>query len=94
MHVFGISADDERSHEKFAEKHELPFTLLADTDHVVCEQYDVWNPKILFGKEFMGIVRTSFLIDPKGNIVKIYEKVNASTHVEDVLADLAELQAS
>ncbi len=86
--VFGISADDERSHKKFADKYNLSFPLLADSDHSVCELYDVWKPKKIFGKEIIGIVRSSFLIDPEGSIAKIYPNVKPKKHVEEVLGDL------
>ena len=86
--VFGISTDSEKSHKKFEEKFELPFTLLADTEKEVVRAYDVWAPKKFMGREFLGTLRTSFLIDPEGNIAKIYEKVKPEIHAEEVLADL------
>ncbi|TSC89133.1 MAG: peroxiredoxin Q/BCP [Parcubacteria group bacterium Gr01-1014_3] len=78
IQVFGISADSVKSHAKFAEKYDLPFTLLADEDKKVV-------------KEWGGIARTSFLIDPKGKVAKVYEKVKPETHAEEVLADLSKL---
>ena len=89
--VFGVSIDSVKRHQKFAEKYELPFTLLSDEDKKNVESYGVWQKKKFMGKEYMGIVRTSFLIDPKGKIVKIYEGVKPDTHVEEVLRDLREL---
>ena len=89
--VFGVSIDSVKRHQKFAEKYELPFTLLADEDKKIVESYGVWQKKKFMGKEYMGIVRTSFLIDPKGKIAKIYEGVKPDTHVEQVLKDLREL---
>jgi len=86
--VFGISTDGEKSHKKFEEKFELPFTLLADTEKEVAKTYGVWAPKKFMGREFLGTLRTSFLINPEGEIVKIYEKVKPELHVEEVLQDL------
>jgi peroxiredoxin Q/BCP len=89
--VFGVSVDSVASHKKFAEKYELPFTLLADADKKVVELYGVWGKKKFMGKEYDGTMRTSFLIDPDGNIAKIYENVKPETHAEEVLKDLGEL---
>jgi peroxiredoxin Q/BCP len=85
--ILGISADSVASHKKFAEKHKLPFTLLADEDKSTVKEYDVWHPKKFMGREFMGVLRTSFLINPKAEIVKIYEKVNPMKHTQEVLED-------
>lgn len=90
--VFGISTDGEQSHKKFEDKFSLPFTLLADTEKKVVEAYGVWAPKKFMGREFLGTLRTSFLIDPEGNVAKVYEKVKPDLHAERVLADLASLQ--
>ena len=90
--VFGISADSIAKHKKFAEKYELPFTLLADEGREVVEKYGVWDKKSMYGRIFMGINRTSFLVDPKGKIVRIYEKVKPADHAAQVLADLKDLQ--
>ena len=84
--VFGISADSVKSHAKFAEKFELPFTLLADPGHVVCDQYGVWGEKSFMGKKFMGINRTTFLVDEEGKIKEVMPKVKPQGHAEDVLA--------
>ncbi len=89
--VFGISTDTEKSHKKFEEKFTLPFTLLADTEKEVVHAYGVWAPKKFMGREFLGTLRTSFLIDPEGTIVKIYEKVKPELHAEEVLTDLKSL---
>lgn len=86
--VFGISTDSEKSHKKFEEKFALPFTLLADTEKKVVHDYGVWAPKKFMGREFLGTLRTSFLIDPEGNIAKIYEKVKPEEHADEVLRDL------
>lgn len=90
--VFGVSADSVKSHEKFAEKQNLPFTLLSDEGKKMLKAYGVWGKKKFMGREFMGINRMSFLIDPKGKIAKIYEKVKPAEHAEEVLMDLKELQ--
>ena len=90
--VFGVSTDSVESHKKFADKQSLPFTLLADTEKKVVEKYGVWQQKKFMGKEFMGIVRMSFLIDPEGNIAKVYPKVKPARHAEEVLEDLKRLQ--
>ena len=89
--VFGVSADDEKSHKKFEEKYELPFTLLSDIGHVVAEKYGAWGLKKFMGKEYDGMHRVSFLIDGEGKIAKVYEKVKPEMHAEEVLADLKEL---
>lgn len=86
--VFGISADSVASHKKFAGKYNLPFTLLADEDKNMVQAYGVWGTKKMMGREYEGIFRTSFLIDPKGNIAKIYENVKPEVHAAQVLADL------
>lgn len=89
--VLGISVDNVESHKKFAQKHNLPFTLLADTDKITVQEYGVWQSKKMFGKEITGTKRTSFLIDPQGNIAKIYPNVNPLTHAKEVLKDLQQL---
>lgn len=89
--VLGVSADSVESHKKFATKYKLPFTLLADPDKKVIQAYGVWREKSMYGKSFLGIARTSFLIDPDGNIAKIYEKVKPAEHAHQVLHDLKEL---
>ena len=83
--VLGISADSVASHKKFVDKYKLPFTLLADESKQVVEKYGVWGKKKFLGKEYMGIRRTSFLINPEGKIVKIYEDVKPDVHAEEVL---------
>lgn len=90
--VLGVSADSEKSHLKFKEKHALPFTLLADTEKLVVQKYGVWQEKKLAGRTYMGIVRMSFLIDPEGVIRKVYEKVTPQSHAEEVLADVTKFK--
>jgi peroxiredoxin Q/BCP len=87
--VLGVSPDDERSHVKFRSKYELPFTLLADTEHAVAERYGVWGEKKYMGKKYMGISRSTFVIDEDGKVKKVFEKVTPATHADDVLAALA-----
>lgn len=87
--VLGISTDSVRTHKKFADKYGLPFTLLSDEQKEVVEKYGVWREKSLFGKKYMGIVRTSFLVDPQGKVAKIYENVKPEVHAEEVLRDIA-----
>jgi peroxiredoxin Q/BCP len=83
--VLGISPDDVKSHGKFIAKHQLPFLLLSDPDHEVCEQFGVWQLKKLYGKEYMGVVRSTFLIDESGILVKEWRKVRIKNHVAEVL---------
>jgi peroxiredoxin Q/BCP len=86
--ILGISPDPVKSHVKFKEKYDLPFPLLADEDHKVCELYDVWALKKFMGREYMGVLRTTFLIDADGKIVRVFEKVKPAEHSEEVLASL------
>jgi thioredoxin-dependent peroxiredoxin len=87
--VLGVSPDGERSHAKFRDKYDLPFTLLADTDHSVAEKYGVWREKSYLGKTYFGVNRSTFVIDEDGKIKKVFEKVKPATHAVDVLAALA-----
>jgi peroxiredoxin Q/BCP len=89
--VLGVSTDSVRSHQKFAEKHQLPFPLLADEGKEVVRAYGVWGKKIFMGRTTMGTHRISFLINPEGRVAKVYEKVKPEIHAEEVLRDLAEL---
>jgi peroxiredoxin Q/BCP len=86
--VLGVSADDEATHAKFRAKYELPFPLLADTDHAVSEEYGVWGEKSYMGKTYMGIERSTFVIDADGTVAKVMRKVKPDTHADDVLAAL------
>lgn len=90
--VLGISTDSVASHKKFANKYKLPFTLLADENKEVVKKYGVWAEKSMYGRKYMGTLRNSYLVDPQGKIVRIYEKVKPAEHAEQVLADLKELQ--
>jgi peroxiredoxin Q/BCP len=86
--VLGVSPDSEASHVKFRDKYQLPFTLLADPDHAVSENYGVWVEKKHYGKTYMGVERSTFLIDSQGNVAKVMRRVKPDTHADDVLAAL------
>ena len=86
--ILGVSPDSPQSHAKFKNKYNLPFTLLADEDHQVCELFGVWGPKKSFGKEYEGVHRTTYLINPDGWIQKVYEKVSPANHSVEVLDEL------
>ncbi|WP_144511758.1 thioredoxin-dependent thiol peroxidase [Bacillus sp. FJAT-22090] len=89
--ILGVSADDDKAHTKFIAKHALPFSLLVDDTHEVSEAYGVWKLKNMFGKEYMGIERSTFLIDPTGTVVKEWRKVKVNGHVEEALDTLKKL---
>jgi peroxiredoxin Q/BCP len=89
--VLGVSPDDEKSHAKFAGKFSLPFPLLADTERTVCEKYGVWQEKQNYGKTYMGVVRTTYLIGSDGKVAFVWPKVSAKGHDQEVLAKLDEL---
>jgi thioredoxin-dependent peroxiredoxin len=86
--VLGISPDTTTSHAKFAKKYDLTFPLLADPDHAVAEKYGVWVEKSMYGRKYMGIERTTFLIDAKGKIAEVWSKVKVPGHVEKVVETL------
>lgn len=83
--ILGVSPDDPKSHKKFVDKYELPFTLLADTEKTVCQAYDVWKEKNMYGRKSMGVERTTFVIGPDGKIVKVFPKVKVDGHIAKVL---------
>lgn len=83
--VIGISPDDLKSHGKFAAKYGLPFLLLSDPDHEVCELFGVWQLKKMYGREYMGVVRSTFVIDPQGKLIREWRGVRIKGHVEQVL---------
>lgn len=85
VEVVGISPDDLKSHDKFIMKHELPFLLLADEEHQVCELFGVWKLKKMYGKEYMGVERSTFLIDEQGKLAKEWRGVKVDGHVQEVL---------
>jgi len=85
VRIIGISPDSEKSHDKFKSKYKLPFTLLSDKNHQVSESYGVWGKKKFMGKEYFGVKRTTFIIDKKGKIAKVFEGVKPANHSDDVL---------
>lgn len=88
VHVIGVSPDSVKSHRKFADKYGLSFTLLADTDHKLCDDAGVWVEKSMYGKKYMGVERTSFLLDASGQVTHVWRKVKPADHAADVLAAL------
>jgi peroxiredoxin Q/BCP len=89
--VLGVSKDSVKSHRNFADKHSLPFTLLSDESTKMIDKYGAWQKKKMAGREYMGIVRMSYLVDPTGKVAKVYGKVKPPEHSAEVLADLKEL---
>lgn len=89
--VWGVSADSPAKHKRFIEKYQLPFRLLSDESHDMLQSYGVWQEKKFMGRRYMGIARTSFLIDPQGVVRRVYEDVKPSAHADQVLADLKTL---
>lgn len=89
--VLGVSTDDVDSHQKFAAKYELPFPLLADTEHLVAEKYGAWGEKSNYGKKYMGLIRSTFLIDKQGKIAAIWPNVRVAGHVAQVAEVLTQL---
>ncbi|RYG47776.1 thioredoxin-dependent thiol peroxidase [bacterium] len=87
--VLGVSPDSPKSHRKFADKFGLKFTLLADTEKSLCEACGVWVEKSMYGKKYMGVARTTFLLDANGIVTKVFEKVKPETHTADVIAALS-----
>ena len=92
MVVIGLSPDEAESHKKFEEEYELPFTLLADPDKKIIEKYGVWGEKNMYGKKSMGLFRTTFLIDEKGVIYKVFKKPKTAVHSEEILKANADLK--
>jgi thioredoxin-dependent peroxiredoxin len=86
--ILGVSPDSPKSHTKFKNKYQLPFTLLSDEDHKVAETYGVWGPKKFMGREYEGILRTTFLIDAEGNLQQVFEDVKPADHSVEVLQAL------
>ncbi|MBU0530314.1 MAG: thioredoxin-dependent thiol peroxidase [Candidatus Aenigmatarchaeota archaeon] len=83
--VLGVSGDSEESHKKFQEKHKLPFTLLSDPEKEVIKRYGAWKEKRMYGKTFLGIQRSTFLIDEKGNVIKVFPNVKVDNHSKEIL---------
>ncbi len=90
--VLGVSGDTVKKHAAFRRKYNLPFTLLADTDHAICKAYGVWAQKSMFGRKYMGIERTTFLIDKQGRIARVFEKVSPASHADEVAKAIEELR--
>lgn len=82
--VLGVSPDSPKSHTKFKEKFKLPYTLIADEDHAIAEAYGVWGEKTNFGRKYMGVLRTTYIIDPDGRVAQVFEKVKPENHAEEV----------
>jgi peroxiredoxin Q/BCP len=89
--IIGVSKDSVKQHKKFSEKYKLPFLLLSDEQGSVCENYGVWQEKSMYGKKYMGITRSTYLINPQGKIEKVYPKVKPKDHAKELLNDLNEL---
>ena len=92
MVVLGVSGDSVKKHANFKAKYKLPFTLLADTEHAVCKAYGVWVQKSMFGKKYKGIARTTFVIDAKGKVARVFDNVTIMGHAKEVADAVAELQ--
>jgi peroxiredoxin Q/BCP len=90
IEVIGVSPDSAASHEKFASKFSLPFTLAADENHAIAEAYGVWQEKSMYGRKYFGVVRTTFVIDKQGRIAKVFEQVKPEGHADEVLAWIRE----
>ncbi len=90
INVIGISPDSTQSHKKFEDKHDLSITLLSDEQHSTLEDYDVWKTKKMYGKQYKGVERSTFLINPEGKIEHIWSKVKVSNHVDEVLDKIKE----
>ena len=90
--MIGVSPDTVKKHSRFKQKYRLPYALIADTDHAVARAYGVWKKKTLFGHKYMGIVRTTFLIDPEGRVAGVFEDLKPEEHASEVLAALTTLR--
>jgi peroxiredoxin Q/BCP len=86
--ILGVSPDNEKSHSKFKSKFDLPFSLIADPDTKIIQAYDAWGEKNMYGKKYMGVLRTTYVIDEKGNILKIIKKVDSGDHTRQILGEL------
>ncbi len=92
VEIVGISKDSVRKHKNFAKKFNLNFPLLSDESTETIKAFGAWGPRLFWGRRFEGILRNTYLINPKGEVVKVYEKVNPLTHVQEILNDIAEFQ--
>ena len=91
--VLGVSPDSQKSHAKFKRKRQLTYPLLVDEEHRVAESYGVWQEKLFWGRRYMGVVRTTFLVDPQGRVARVFEKVNPEGHAAEVAGALREAQS-
>lgn len=91
VELVGVSPDSVKSHDNFKNKHSLNFRLLSDPDRLICNDFDIMGEKKMYGKTYMGVVRTTYIIDPKGMISEVYNKVSVKGHVDEVINKLAEL---
>lgn len=82
--MLGVSPDSPKSHTKFKQKFNLPFTLIADQDHAIAEAYGVWGEKTNYGRKYMGVLRTTYVVDPDGRVAQVFEKVKPENHAEEV----------
>lgn len=89
--VLGVSTDSVKSHARFREKFALPFTLVSDPDHAIADAYGVWQEKSMYGRKYMGVVRTTFLVDAEGRIARVWQKVRTKGHADEVAAAVAAL---
>ena len=87
--IVGVSTDSVKKHQNFKKKYSLPYTLIADTDHHIAEQYGVWAEKMMFGKKYWGIVRTTFIIDPRGRVARVLTKLEPEEHATQAAEALA-----
>ena len=89
--IVGVSTDSVKRHQNFKRKYELPYTLISDTDHSIAEQYGVWAEKMMFGRKYWGVVRTTFIIDARGRIARILTKLEPEEHATEAAAAVASL---
>ena len=89
-----MSPDSPKSHTKFKQKYNLPYTLIADENHAIAEAYGVWGEKMNYGRKYMGVLRTTYLIDPDGRVARVFEKVKPENHAEEVMEALNVLSKS
>jgi len=89
-----VSPDSPKSHTKFKQKYNLPYTLIADENHAIAEAYGVWGEKMNYGRKYMGVLRTTYVIDPEGRVARVFEKVKPENHAEEVMEALNVLSKS
>ena len=92
--MLGVSPDSPKSHRKFKEKNKLPYTLLADEDHAIAERYGVWAEKMMYGRKYWGVLRTTFVINAKGRVTRVFEKVQPEGHGDEVANALEEMRTA